>query len=350
MKTIRKLKLSKQWIVVLLIALASLSVSPLLAANRTIKVVPVTGCQVRIKVGSAAWSGYSSSTITKTVADNTTVQVQAQMSSGYNWTGWTGTYTSTNNPYSFTVKKNATLTASVTDTWTENLIAGATYTLTTVSGNIFKVVCSNTSSPNHNKSFTYIGDITSASGNVTINFNNTATIWAKGLIKVTGGTVNMRNANNNIVTLKRNGKTGNLLEANGGKFDIRGNSSKGARFVIDGGAIFPNNDARNVYVENVADFTNHSGAGRLIYLYDDGALFMQNATMQNAYSFDNGGAVCARNYNDTYPEFRLENVTIQACWAPHGSAIMISGNDQHGTQADGTYLKNVLIQYFYKEV
>ena len=348
MKTIRKLKLSKQWIVMLVMALMSLSALPLMAANRTIKAVATTGCEVRVYNGSS-WGNWTTGTATATVADNKTAKVEARMTdNGHTWSKWTGTYTSTNNPYSWTVTKNATLNANVTDTWTENLIAGATYTVTTVSDNYFKVTCSNTSSPSHNKNFTYVGNITASSGNVTVNFNNTATVYVKGEIKVEGGTLNLRNADNNIVTLKRNGRTGNLLTSAGGKLDIQGNSSKGARFVIDGGAIFPDNDARNVYAEEEDDFTNHAGIGRLIYGGNDGAVVLKNVTLQNAFSFnDNGGAICVHNLNETYPDFYLENVTIQACWAPHGSAVYIWGADQHGTQANGAIFKDVLVQYCY---
>ena len=322
------------------------------AANRTIKVVPVTGCQVRIKVGTAAWTSYSSSTITKTVADNTSVKVEAQMSSGYNWTGWTGTYTSANNPYTFTVSKNATLTASVNDTWSETLIAGATYTVTTVSGNTFKVTCNNTSSPNHNKSFNYIGYLdtsTSASGTITVNFNNTSTIRVKQYIRVqsANATLKLQNGNNPIVTLKKHGRDGNFIYSSAGKLQILGNSSKGAPFIIDGGAVFPTaGDARSLYVEAADGFTNHGGNGVLIYA-TGGALVMKNTILQNNYHF--GGASGIESYNtaDTYPEFNLEDVTIQGCWAQHGSGIYIVGADQHGTQADGAILKNVTIQKCY---
>ena len=395
------------------------------AANRTIKVVPVTGCQVRIKVGTAAWSDYSSSTITKTVADNTSVQVQAKVTdAGYSWSKWTGTYTSTSNPYTFTVSKNATLTASLTkknftltrnanptaggttsgssgsitygnsctvtatantgysfvnwtrsdgnttstsasytfnmpatnltvtanftNTWTENLKSGATYTVTTVSGNIFKVECSDTSSPNHNKNFTYVGNLTASSGNVTVNFDNTATVLVSGEIKVTGGTLKLRNDNCSIVTLKRSGRTGNLLTSEGGTLDIQGNnSSKGAPFIIDGGAVFSTaGDARSLYVEEAADFTNHGGNGVLIYA-TGGALVMKNTILQNNYHFGQASGIDSYNTADTYPEFNLEDVIIQGCWAQHGSGIYIRGADQHGTQEDGAILKNVTIQKCY---
>ena len=324
------------------------------AANYNLTIKAVTNGKYYYKVGNNNEQGPFTVQKVVAVAENTSVKIRAVANNGYVFSKWTcsGVNNSTNASYTFTMPKKAvSAQASFTENiWNETLIAGATYTLTTVSGNIFKVTCSN--SPNHNQTFKYIGYLdtsTSASGTITINFNNTSTVLVKSYIRVqsANATLKLQNGNNSIVTLKKHGRDGNFIYSSAGKLQILGNSSKGAPFIIDGGAVFPTaGDARSLYVEADDGFTNHGGDGVLIYA-TGGALVMKNTILQNNYHFGGASGIDSYNTADTYPEFNLEDVTIQGCWAQHGSGVYIRGKDQHGTQEDGAILKNVTIQKCY---
>lgn len=366
MKTTKQHLIIFMTLVVCLLGIAG----EVLATSCTLKAG--TGGQVRYRVKSSAsgasygtWSGYAASHTINTT-NGYTVQIQSSVSNGYTWSKWTGYTTG----LSSTTAQNPTFSMAngfsgktITASFTENsltigsLVNNLTYTLTTVtsangSGNVFKVTCSNTSSEFHNKTYCYINHIdtgTSDTGTETIQFNNTATILVKGYIRVqsANATLKLQNGNNSIVTLKKHGREGNFIYSSAGKLQILGNSSKGAPFIIDGGAVFPTaGDARSLYVEEAGGFTNHGGDGVLIYA-TGGALVMKNTILQNNYHFGGASGINAYNTADTYPEFNLENVTIQGCWAQHGSGVYISGADQHGTQADGAILKNVTIQKCY---
>ena len=191
-----------------------------MAANRTftIRANDSSLGEVRYKA-AGAWSGWAASH-SVTAADTDTVTIQARVKAGntvYGFSRWDARavedipmYYSAYTTFDLTVTSafaGKTITAYF-NAWTENLIAGATYTLTSTGGNSFKVTCTNTSSPCHNKTYAFIGNVTVTSGTVKMVYNTNNYLLVTGTIRVQKGKLEMGFGNSatfasNRPTIKR---------------------------------------------------------------------------------------------------------------------------------------------------
>ena len=210
-KAIRRLEASdKRWSLLLICAWLFLCVGQVAAADRTFTVKSHSAAKgrVRYKIGSGSWSAWSDShSVTAADGAQITLDAQSKNSDGdetyYGFSYWSfnidnppigGTNAS---QYSFTVNSSyagKTVTGYFT-AWAGNLKPGATYKLSIVSSNRFKVTCGSDANYN-NKEYDCIGQLNVNFDDPTkqaiIEFNTSALIWVYGRIKVQKGYLTMR--------------------------------------------------------------------------------------------------------------------------------------------------------------
>ena len=256
--------------------------------------------------------------------------------------------------FRFTVSANRTYFADFASVWEGDLIGGATYTITSPNSdnNHFKVTCSNTSSPHHNKTYAYIGALNvPESKSVTITLNNAKPMLQKKTITVQkSGTLTIKPTGANR-TIQRHWFNGSMIKAitEGSKVVV---GDGGSYYVIlYSGANFKNKT--NTSEWDARGWNRPDGSGQLmsdqrgigvilqtacnltlnkVYLrgaYNDGSNPRLNGS-NDTPGYKIAGAILANSSAwDTKFTMTMTDVTIEGCYAPAGAAIYFQSEDYH---------------------
>ena len=308
------------------------------------------------------------------IGKGATCVLTADANDGYTFTNWrevnsSGTIVSYYAIYRFNVTQSINHYASFTTVWEGTLENGVTYTLTTPNTDqSFKVTCSNTSSPYHNKTYQYFGDlVVPANANVNIVLNNSKTIRVKRTFVVqSNGKLTLTAANGADRTLQRFYFNGTMFRATEAGASLTfGNASSNNRVIIDGGANFKNKQDNTMWDArgwNLADghgrlIGSHRGVGRMIQC--NGNLIMNKVTLQGSFNDgtnpDNigyriGSAIHCQNTSSTAYVFAFKDVIIQGCYGSAGAAIYFQTGDWHkGASTSYATMENVTISGCYSD-
>ena len=221
--------------------------------------------------------------------------------------------------------------------WTGKLRNGITYTVTTTTGNKFRVSCPGDSNFDGNE-YDGIGDNLYCQhyDEATIVFNNTSPILINHSIRVYDACKLhlVKGVLSDQPTLKRGSRGGEIIyiamssSYNGDPtlyINGYGNdpSNMSSRFILDGGAVFSTPyDARTTA-------TSQGSRGRMIYFYNGGNIQVENAIFQNAYNTGEAGFI---EYNYSDHPFTLSNfnhVLFRGSHAKAGAVILWRAASRH---------------------